>query len=122
MSGVDLDGREIRKGAADAVEALRRGSAAGVSRRRCRTPSTTIARRGSTPLVVADGDDACSGVIELKDIVKGGIKERFAELRRMGIKTVMITGDNRAHRRGDRGRSGRRRLPRRSDARSQARR
>src|SRR5437762_12977784 len=53
-----------------------------------------IARRGSTPLVVAEGPRAL-GVIELKDIVKGGIKERFAELRRMGIKTVMITGDNR---------------------------
>ena len=53
-----------------------------------------VARRGSTPLVVADGTQVL-GVIELKDIVKGGIKERFAELRRMGIKTVMITGDNR---------------------------
>ena len=54
----------------------------------------TVARRGSTPLVVAD-DNKVLGVIELKDIVKGGIKERFAQLRRMGIKTVMITGDNR---------------------------
>lgn len=54
----------------------------------------SVARRGSTPLVVADGQHAL-GVVELKDIVKGGIKERFAELRRMGIKTVMITGDNR---------------------------
>jgi K+-transporting ATPase ATPase B chain len=53
-----------------------------------------VARRGSTPLVVADGTRVL-GVVELKDIVKGGIKERFAELRRMGIKTVMITGDNR---------------------------
>ena len=53
-----------------------------------------VARRGSTPLVVADGARVL-GVVELKDIVKGGIKERFAELRRMGIKTVMITGDNR---------------------------
>ncbi len=52
-----------------------------------------IARQGGTPLVVADGRDVL-GVIELKDIVKGGIRERFAELRRMGIKTVMITGDN----------------------------
>ena len=52
-----------------------------------------VARRGSTPLVVGDGPRVL-GVIELKDIVKGGIKERFAELRRMGIKTVMITGDN----------------------------
>ncbi len=54
----------------------------------------TIARRGATPLVVADGRRAL-GVIELRDIVKGGIRERFAELRQMGIKTVMVTGDNR---------------------------
>ena len=54
----------------------------------------SVARRGSTPLVVADGTKVL-GVIELKDVVKGGIKERFAELRRMGIKTIMITGDNR---------------------------
>ena len=60
----------------------------------------SVARRGSTPLVVAEGPRVL-GVIELKDIVKGGIKERFAELRRMGIRTVMITGDNRAHRGGD---------------------
>jgi K+-transporting ATPase ATPase B chain len=53
-----------------------------------------VSRRGSTPLVVVDGNGRVLGVIELKDIVKGGIKERFAELRRMGIKTVMITGDN----------------------------
>ena len=53
-----------------------------------------VARRGSTPLVVADGARVL-GVVELKDIVKGGIKERFAELRRMGIRTIMITGDNR---------------------------
>ncbi len=78
-----------------------------------------VARRGSTPLVVADGARVL-GVIELKDIVKGGIKERFAELRRMGIKTVMITGDNRAHRRGHRRRGRRRRLPRRGHAGGQA--
>ena len=54
-----------------------------------------VSRRGSTPLVVCRRQRACLGVVELKDIVKGGIKERFAELRRMGIKTVMVTGDNR---------------------------
>ncbi len=92
MSGVDLDGRQIRKGAADAirtwVDAKGGGYAADVG-----TLVSDVARRGSTPLVVAS-DSEILGVIELKDIVKGGIKERFAELRRMGIKTVMITGDN----------------------------
>ncbi len=68
-------------------------SRAGSSRRRCARRSTRISRQGGTPLVVADGARVL-GVIQLKDIVKGGIKERFAELRRMGIKTVMITGDN----------------------------
>jgi K+-transporting ATPase ATPase B chain len=93
MSGVDLDGRQLRKGAADAVRAW-------VETQGGRMPQETadlvdtIARRGSTPLVVAEGARVL-GVIELKDIVKGGIKERFAELRRMGIRTVMITGDNR---------------------------
>ncbi|HEX4575152.1 MAG TPA: potassium-transporting ATPase subunit KdpB [Gemmatimonadales bacterium] len=92
MSGVNLDGREIRKGAADAVEAYvrQRGGEAPAA---VRTMADTIARQGGTPLVVADGPRVL-GVIHLKDIVKGGIKERFAELRRMGIKTVMITGDN----------------------------
>ncbi|CAM2160872.1 K+-transporting ATPase ATPase B chain [Paraburkholderia tropica] len=97
MSGVDLPGREIRKGAADAVKNY-------VEQHGGRFPSEVntavdeVARRGSTPLVVAErhGDDArVLGVIELKDVVKGGIKERFAELRKMGIKTVMVTGDNR---------------------------
>ena len=67
---------------------------AAASRPTCSAAVDDVARRGSTPLVVADGATVL-GVIELKDIVKGGIKERFAELRRMGIKTVMITGDNR---------------------------
>lgn len=94
MSGVDLaDGRSIRKGAADAVrrhvEAL-----GGQFPQALQQAVDDVSRRGSTPLVVADGSRAL-GVVELKDIVKGGIKERFAELRRMGIKTVMITGDNR---------------------------
>ncbi|MCE1251181.1 MAG: potassium-transporting ATPase subunit KdpB [Comamonadaceae bacterium] len=94
MSGVDLgDGRSIRKGAAEAVrrhvEALGGSFPAELQQN-----VDDIARRGSTPLVVAEGSRAL-GVVELKDIVKGGIRERFAELRRMGIKTVMITGDNR---------------------------
>jgi K+-transporting ATPase ATPase B chain len=93
MSGVNLEGRQIRKGAADAicsyVEEL-----GGKFPQEAQTLVNDVARRGSTPLVVAEGGHAL-GVIELKDIVKGGIKERFAELRQMGIKTVMITGDNR---------------------------
>ena len=96
MSGVDIGERAIRKGAADAlkkyVESLGRPFPAEVAR-----TVDDIARRGSTPLVVVD-DDRVMGTIELKDIVKGGIKERFAELRRMGIKTVMITGDNKLDR------------------------
>ena len=97
MSGVDVGERRIRKGALDAVE--RYLDAAGshlpplVKRM-----AEDVARRGSTPLVVADlneGHARVLGVVELKDIVKGGIKERFAQLRRMGIRTVMITGDNR---------------------------
>jgi len=93
MSGVDMDGREVRKGSADAVrkyvEAAGQQWPADVAR-----AVEDVSRRGSTPLVVAD-KGRVMGVVELKDIVKGGIKERFAELRRMGIKTVMITGDNR---------------------------
>jgi K+-transporting ATPase ATPase B chain len=92
MSGVDFDGRHLRKGAADAIEdhvkALGGGFPAVVHR-----TVETIARDGGTPLVVADGAQVM-GVIQLKDIVKTRIKERFAELREMGIKTVMITGDN----------------------------
>jgi K+-transporting ATPase ATPase B chain len=92
MSGVNLNGRQIRKGAADAIEAYvtRLG---GRFPTEIRTAVDTVARAGATPLVVADGPKVL-GVIQLKDIVKGGIKERFAELRLMGIKTVMITGDN----------------------------
>ena len=97
MSGVDLDGREIRKGAGDAVRAY-------VAEKGGHFPPEVegiveqVSKRGSTPLVVAEftgGQARVLGVVELKDIVKGGIKERFAEMRRMGIKTVMITGDNR---------------------------
>ena len=92
MSGVDIGEREIRKGAADSVKKyvaiLGKPFPAEVEK-----TVDDVARRGSTPLVVVD-NGRVMGTIELKDIVKGGIKERFAELRRMGIKTVMITGDN----------------------------
>jgi len=92
MSGVNLNGREIRKGSDGAIEAYvtERG---GHFSQAVRLHVETIAKQGGTPLVVAEGPHVL-GVIYLKDIVKGGIKERFAELRRMGIKTVMITGDN----------------------------
>ena len=97
MSGVNLGGREVRKGAADAIRAYVTGKG-GKFPDEVSTGVDSVARRGSTPLVVAEavnGNARVLGVIELKDIVKGGIKERFAELRRMGIKTIMITGDNR---------------------------
>jgi K+-transporting ATPase ATPase B chain len=92
MSGVDLDGRRIRKGAADAIEAYleHEGGKLPVE---VRTEVESIAKAGGTPLVVAEGHRAL-GVVHLKDVVKGGIRERFAQLRRMGIRTVMITGDN----------------------------
>jgi potassium-transporting ATPase ATP-binding subunit len=97
MSGVDLPGREIRKGAADAVKNYVEANG-GRYPAEVNTAVAEVARRGSTPLVVAEkGEQGARvlGVIELKDIVKGGIKERFAELRKMGIKTIMVTGDNR---------------------------
>ena len=90
--GADLDGRQVRKGATDAVVAWSRSTAGDV-------PGELdlivegIARGGGTLLVVADGDRAL-GVIHLKDIVKGGMRDRFDQLRRKGIRTVMITGDN----------------------------
>jgi K+-transporting ATPase ATPase B chain len=93
MSGVNLEGRQIRKGAADAVRGYVEGQG-GKFPRDLQIMVDDVARRGSTPLVVAENARAL-GVIELKDIVKGGIKERFGELRQMGIKTIMITGDNR---------------------------
>ncbi|MGB8645559.1 MAG: potassium-transporting ATPase subunit KdpB [Anaerolineae bacterium] len=92
MSGVNLDHREVRKGAADAIDQYVQAYG-GQFPDKVRASVDTIAREGGTPLVVADGPRVL-GVIQLKDIVKGGIKERFAELRRMGIRTVMITGDN----------------------------
>jgi K+-transporting ATPase ATPase B chain len=93
MSGVDYEGRHLRKGAADAVRFFVEQSG-GRFPPEVQHEVDTMARRGSTPLVVCDGKRVL-GSVELKDIVKGGIKERFAELRRMGIKTIMITGDNR---------------------------
>jgi K+-transporting ATPase ATPase B chain len=92
MSGVNLNSRQIRKGAADAIETFVRDQG-GSFPASVRTSVDNIAKQGATPLVVADGSKVL-GVIQLKDIVKGGIKERFAEMRRIGIKTVMITGDN----------------------------
>jgi len=92
LSGVDFDGRHIRKGAADAIENLVQ-QVGGLYPSELRQRVETISRQGGTPLVVADNGRAL-GTIFLKDIVKGGIKERFTELRQMGIKTVMITGDN----------------------------
>ncbi|HEY2806313.1 MAG TPA: potassium-transporting ATPase subunit KdpB [Gemmatimonadales bacterium] len=92
MSGVDLGSREVRKGAADAIEGYVRGKGGEVPAE-VRHAVASVARSGATPLVVAEGARVL-GVVELKDIVKGGIRDRFAELRQMGIKTVMITGDN----------------------------
>ncbi|WP_028451271.1 potassium-transporting ATPase subunit KdpB [Chitinilyticum aquatile] len=92
MSGVNYDNRQIRKGATDAI---RKHVAAqgGHFPEEVARQADEVARRGATPLLVCE-NARVMGVIELKDIVKGGIKERFAELREMGIKTVMITGDN----------------------------
>ncbi|MBS0580838.1 MAG: potassium-transporting ATPase subunit KdpB [Proteobacteria bacterium] len=92
MSGVDIGARQIRKGAPSAIQKHVEGLGQVVPRA-IQTSVDEIARRGSTPLLVSDGVRVL-GIIELKDIVKGGIRERFGELRRMGIKTVMITGDN----------------------------
>ena len=92
ISGVNLNGTSIRKGAPDTMMALIQ-DAGKVIPPELRTSVDTIARSGGTPLVVTRNGDAL-GVIHLKDIVKGGINERFAHLRKMGIKTVMITGDN----------------------------
>jgi len=112
MSGIDVDGVRIRKGAVDAVIAFAeggsirmwRGAAGGAqvalraapvsdAVRQVTAIAERIAREGGTPLAVAK-DERLLGVIHLKDIVKGGIRDRFAELRQMGIRTVMITGDN----------------------------
>lgn len=92
MSGANLPGRQIRKGAVEAIENYVRqlGGSIPVS---VKKSIDIIARKGGTPLVVAEGANIL-GVICLKDIVKGGIRERFAQLRQMGIKTIMVTGDN----------------------------
>jgi K+-transporting ATPase ATPase B chain len=92
MSGVDVGERKIRKGAADAITRFVEESGGAVAPG-VRHLVDEVAKQGATPLVVAEGKRVL-GVVRLKDIVKGGIKEKFAELRRMGIRTVMITGDN----------------------------
>jgi len=92
MSGVDMDGREIRKGAVDAITKYLNQHGT-VLPKDVQAAVETIARSGGTPLVVSENRRAL-GVIHLKDIVKGGMRERFDQLRAMGIKTVMITGDN----------------------------
>ena len=92
MSGVNFDGRIIRKGAADSIEKYLQENG-GYLPKEVRATVETIARSGGTPLVVAENNRAL-GVIHLKDIVKGGIRDRFTQLRAMGIRTVMITGDN----------------------------
>jgi len=92
MSGVDLDGREIRKGAYEAIADYVAGHG-GTFGRDVQDNIQRIAKEGATPLVVAERGKTL-GVVRLKDIVKGGIRERFQDLRRMGIKTTMITGDN----------------------------
>jgi potassium-transporting ATPase ATP-binding subunit len=92
MSGVNFNGRAIRKGAADAIARYLEQNG-GYLPKEVQATVETIARSGGTPLVVADNNRAL-GVIHLKDIVKGGMRERFTQLRAMGIRTVMITGDN----------------------------
>jgi potassium-transporting ATPase ATP-binding subunit len=97
MSGVDFKGddgksHQVRKGSADAIRNFVQGNN-GFYTQKIQDVVSELARQGATPLVVAE-DNKVLGVVHLKDIVKGGIKQRFAELRKMGIKTVMITGDN----------------------------
>src|SRR2546430_6208864 len=92
MSGVNLDGRVIRKGASDAIAGFLKENG-GIFPDEIRAAVETVARSGGTPLVVAENRQAL-GVIHLKDVVKGGMRERFAQLRSMGIRTIMITGDN----------------------------
>ena len=107
MSGVNLEGHQIRKGATGSLEAHIRTLEWPVPDRRSGCwPARS--RRRAEPRWSSAVMPGLLGVIELKDIVKGGIKERFSELRQMGIKTVMITGDNPADGGGDRGGGGRR--------------
>ena len=93
MSGVDIDGAVIRKGAVDAILAHVESQGGRAAPRELHEIAAGIAKQGGTPLAVSRNGQIL-GIVQLKDIVKGGIKERFAELRRMGIRTVMITGDN----------------------------
>ncbi len=93
MSGVDLDGKVIRKGAVDAVVAHAQSMGAAVPLEEITRIASSIGKQGGTPLAVSR-DGVVLGIVYLKDVVKGGIRERFAELRRMGIRTVMVTGDN----------------------------
>jgi K+-transporting ATPase ATPase B chain len=96
MSGIDMEGRSIRKGAADAIDKYLKGNGSGSGvglPDEVKAKVELVARSGGTPLVVAENGRAL-GVIHLKDIVKGGMRERFEQLRAMGIKTIMITGDN----------------------------
>ncbi|MDD3796044.1 MAG: potassium-transporting ATPase subunit KdpB [Lachnospiraceae bacterium] len=92
MSGVDYDGNEIRKGAAEAMQKYVE-TAGGVYSNECAGAVKAISEQGGTPLVVTKNHKVL-GVIHLKDIIKDGVKEKFADLRKMGIKTIMITGDN----------------------------
>lgn len=92
MSGVDFDGNEIRKGAADAMQAYVT-QAGGTYSEECANVVKSISSKGGTPLVVAKNQKIL-GVIYLKDIIKQGVREKFADLRKMGIRTIMITGDN----------------------------
>lgn len=92
MSGVNYEGNEIRKGAADSVRAYVE-AAGGVFSQECNEVVERIAKAGGTPLVVAKNCRVL-GVVYLKDIIKSGVKEKFADLRKMGIKTIMVTGDN----------------------------
>lgn len=92
MSGVDYDGRQVRKGATDSIRRFVEEQGA-IFPKEVADIAERVSKEGSTPLVVADGKRVL-GVVQLKDIVKGGMKQRFAQMREMGIKTVMITGDN----------------------------
>src|SRR5207249_7327693 len=92
MSGVDLDGRALRKGAADAIAAFVRERGGAIPSGFVEA-TERISRTGGTPLAVADGRRLL-GLVHLKDIVKGGMRERLDQLRTMGIRSVMITGDN----------------------------
>ena len=93
MSGVDLEGRVIRKGAVDSVLEHARAMGVAVPVEEINRIAASIAKQGGTPLAVSQ-NGVVLGIVYLKDVVKGGIRERFVELRRMGIRTVMITGDN----------------------------